>query len=136
VARLQTIVNAIREVLKPVESSGAGVYDTQAPPNLSEDSFPLLVFSLRELTPITFMSGAPSDLLGTMLVFHHSLGPKGAGELRKLEDDTYEALHKTRFVVDGWADVQLRCLLRGGIDFIGEGLLGLTDRYEILGRET
>jgi len=135
-ARLQSIANAVRETLKPVESGGAGVHDTQAPPILDENSFPLVVFSLRELTPCTFMSGAPSDLLGTMLVFHHSLAPKGAGELRKLEDGTYAALHKTRLTADGWADVQLRCLLRGGIDFLGEGLFGLTDRYEILGRET
>lgn len=134
-ARLQAIVTAIREQLAGVEGEGVGVYDTQAPPNIGDDAFPLVVFSVQPVTPATYFGDTPHDLLGTFLVYHHTLSAKGAAELRGIEESTYQALHKTRPEADGYVDVQLRCLVRGGIDFIGEALFGQTSEYEILGAE-
>jgi len=134
-ARLQAIVNAVRAQLADVEAAGVGLYDTQAPPNIGEDSFPLVVFNVRSIAPMTYFGEVPHALLGTLFVFHHTLSAAGAGRLREVEQQTYDALHKSRPEAEGYVDVQLRCLLRGGVDFIGEALFGQTDQYEVLGAE-
>ena len=134
-ASLQPIVNAIRAQLDHVVRGGINIYDTQAPPNLEEKDFPLVVFTIRAIVPETGFGTAPDNLLGALHVFHYSFAKNGAAELRAVEDQIFALLHRSRLTAIGYCDLQLRCLVRGGIDFVDESLFGQTDQYEIRGAE-
>ena len=131
-AQLNQLVAAIRNRLDRVGGVGM-VYDSYAAPNLTEADFPVLVFSLGGLNVTTHFSDTIDQVTGTVVVSHHTLCADGTAAMRRIMEATYSALHRSNLTSTDWTSIQLRCVARGAIVAIGEGMYAQDDTYALTG---
>jgi len=136
-AELGNLVGAIRDALDGDPEVGR-VFDTYAGPNLTEDDFPVVVFSIAVGVTTHFpgAAGAVDQITGSVLVYHHTLAAEGTAAMRDIADRTQAALHQSNLTATGWRSIQCRLVSRSPIEAIGEGMYQQVDTYNLIGEPT